>query len=68
MKGQAENVFRAETILGVSAVSEHTERAQDFIRTCLGEENQQSLYYGLPVNKAALKKVMEIEEEEMDEE
>ena len=68
MKGQAENVFREETILGVSAVSEHTERAQDFIRTCLGEENQQSLYYGLPVNKASLKKVMEIEEEEMDEE
>lgn len=53
MKGQCGNVFWAQTLLGISTASNHRERAEDFVRTCLGKENQTSLYYGLPVNTAA---------------
>ena len=62
------NIIHLRIINPLTLFQEFRDCIWDFIRTCLGEENQQSLYYGLPVNKAALKKVMEIEEEEMDEE
>lgn len=53
MKGQSDNVFWAETLLGISTASNHQERAKDFVKTCYGKENQTSLYYGLPVNRGA---------------
>ena len=53
MNGQCENVFFAKTLLGISAASEQTEAAEDFVKALFGKENQSNLYEGLPVNKAA---------------
>ncbi len=53
MNGQSSNVFCAKTLLGINAVSENADSAADFIRLCLGRENQSYLNYGLAVNKAA---------------
>lgn len=58
MKGQCGNVFWAETLLGISTASDHRERAEDFVKMCLGKENQTSLYYGLPVNTVAFEEYM----------
>lgn len=57
MNGQSSNVFCTRTILGISAASEHTEQAQDFVKLCLGKDNQTALLNGLPVNKAAFEKI-----------
>lgn len=57
MNGQSSNVFCAETLLGINAASPHTAQAEDFIKLCLGRENQISLFSGLPVNKAALAEI-----------
>lgn len=58
MKGQCGNVFWAETLLGFSTASNHRERAEDFVKMCLGKENQTSLYYGPPVNTVAFEEYM----------
>lgn len=54
MNGQSGNVFCAETLLGINAASPYTEQAQDFVKLCLGKENQVNLFSGFAVNKAAL--------------
>lgn len=56
MKGQCDNVFWAETLLGISTASNNSALAEDFVKSCFGKENQTSLYYGLPVNIAAFEK------------
>lgn len=66
MKGQSSNVFWAETLLGINAASPHTERAEDFLRVCLGKENQSYLYDSLPVNQAAFDESFVPEEGEVD--
>lgn len=53
MAGQCEHVFWAKTLLGINAASEKQELAQDFLKICLGKENQSYLYNSLPVNIAA---------------
>ncbi len=53
MKGQGGNVFWAESLLGINAASEKLELAEDFLKVCLGKENQSYFYRSLPVNKAA---------------
>lgn len=53
MHGQSDNVFCAHTLLGINAGSKNISRAEDFIKVCLGKENQSSLFKGFPVNKAA---------------
>ena len=53
MDGQCQNVFCANTLMGINAASQYTEQAQDFIKLCLGRENQSTLFKGLAVNKAA---------------
>ncbi|MCM1154847.1 MAG: ABC transporter substrate-binding protein [Roseburia sp.] len=53
MGGQCENVFWAKTLLGINAASEQIQLAEDFLKVCLGKENQSYLYDSLPVNKAA---------------
>lgn len=53
MNGQCENVFCAQTLLGINAASQYTAQAQDFIKLCLGKETQAGMYNGLAVNKAA---------------
>lgn len=54
MNGQCENIFWARTMLGISAASENTGMAEDFLRTALGKENQMSLPGGLPVTREGL--------------
>ena len=53
MKGQDGNVFWAESLLGINAASEKPELAEDFLKVCLGKENQSYFYRSLPVNKTA---------------
>lgn len=53
MNGQCVNVFCAKTLLGISAASQNTNAAEQFIRLCLGRESQSNLFYGLAVNRAA---------------
>ena len=53
MNGQSRNVFCAKTLIGINAASKRTDQAENFIRLCLGKENQSNLFYGLAVNKAA---------------
>lgn len=53
MKGQGGNVFWAESLLGINAASEKPKLAEDFLKECLGKENQSYFYRSLPVNKAA---------------
>ncbi len=57
MNGQSSNVFCAGTLLGINAASPYTAQAQDFVKVCLGKENQTALFNGLAVNKAAFQKV-----------
>lgn len=57
MNGQSSNVFCANTLLGISAASKHPEQAEDFIRLCLGKENQAAIWTGLPVNRAAFEQI-----------
>lgn len=57
MNGQSSSVFCAETLLGINAASPYTAQAEEFIKLCLGRENQISLFGGLPVNKAALAEI-----------
>ncbi|MCM1175530.1 MAG: extracellular solute-binding protein [Blautia sp.] len=57
MNGQSSNIFCANTLLGINAASGHPERAEDFIRLCLGKENQTEIWTGLPVNQAAFEQI-----------
>ncbi len=52
MNGQSSNVFCAKTLFGINAISENSSLAENFLRLCLGKENQSNLFYGLAVNKA----------------
>ncbi len=47
------HIFQAESLLGINAASKNRELAEDFLKTCLGIENQSYLYDSLAVNKAA---------------
>lgn len=66
MGGQAGNVFWAKTLLGINAASKQAELAEDFLRTCLGKENQSYLYDSLAVNKAAFEESLDAEENGVD--
>lgn len=53
MNGQSSNVFLAGTMVGINAMSASADKAEDFIRLCLGKENQSYLFHGYAVNQAA---------------
>lgn len=55
--GQSTQVFVPKTMVGINAASADKETAQEFLKVLLGAENQTSLFYGLPVNKAAFEQV-----------
>lgn len=67
MNGQSSNVFGAGTLLGISAASKHPEQAEDFIKLCLGKENQAAIWTGFPVNQAAFEQIFVPEENQVDE-
>ena len=54
MNGQSSHVFRAETLIGISAASNDIEGAENFVKSCFGKETQMNLFNGFAVNKAAL--------------
>lgn len=58
MTGQSSNVFLAETLVGISAVSGQKEQAEAFLKILLSKENQSNLYYGFAVNMAAFKECL----------
>lgn len=66
MEGQGGHVFQAESLLGINAASKHSELAEDFLKVCLGKENQSYLYSSLAVNKAALQESFLMPEEGVD--
>ena len=67
MAGQCRNVFLPKTLVGVNAASEKTDRATEMVKVLLGRENQEYLFSGLPVNKAAFEKCFEPDESKMSE-
>lgn len=67
MKGQSDNVFYAQTLLGINAASKNVPQAEEFIRVCLGEDNQSSLFNGFAVNKTAFDKKFIISDDAIDE-
>ena len=67
MTGQNSNVFCAQTLLGINAASKNSGRAEDFIKVCLGKENQSNLFKGFAVNKAAFAQSFVVKEEDMSE-
>ncbi|MDE6749754.1 MAG: ABC transporter substrate-binding protein [Lachnospiraceae bacterium] len=62
LNGQSSNVFCAKTLLGISAASENTTAAEDFVKLCFGKESQSALFYGLAVNKAAFMESFTVDE------
>ena len=62
MNGQSSNVFCAETLVGISAASKHTELAEDFVKLCFGKEAQSNLFNGFAVNKAAFEESFAVDE------
>lgn len=56
MDGQSSNVFCARTLLGINAASEYSEQAEEFVKLCLGKENQTTMYQGNPYNGFAVNK------------
>ncbi|MCM1154846.1 MAG: extracellular solute-binding protein [Roseburia sp.] len=56
IEGQSSHVFCAYTLLGINATSRYSKQAEDFIRICLGKENQTMMYQGNPYNGFAVNK------------
>lgn len=56
MDGQSSNVFCARTLLGINAASKYGAQAEEFVKLCLGKENQASMYQGNPYNGFAVNK------------
>lgn len=54
MPGQADHVLWARALVGISAVSENTALAEDFLRVVLGNEVQKNIIGGIPVNQKAI--------------
>lgn len=67
MNGQSSHVFCANTLLGISAASKHPGLAEDFIRLCLGKENQAAIWTGFPVNQAAFEQTFVPDGNQVDE-
>ncbi len=59
MSGQCDDVFWARTLIGISAASDQSKLAEDFLRIALGKENQMNLQGGMAVNKEALREGFE---------
>ncbi len=68
MDGQCQNVFCARTLMGINAASQYTSQAQDFVKLCLGKENQSTLFNGFMVNKAAYDDSFKVDKSLTDEE
>lgn len=54
MPGQAGRVLWARSLVGISAVSENTALAEDFLRVMFGNEVQKNMLGGIPVNQKAI--------------
>ena len=54
MPGQAGHVLWARSLLGISAVSENTALAEDFLKVVFGNEVQKNVLGGIPVNQKAI--------------
>lgn len=65
MPGQSEKVFYPNTMAGISAASENTVQAEEFLRFLLGKENQSSTFNGFAVNKAAFEESFIIDESQL---
>lgn len=55
------DIFYPRTLMGISAVSGNTEKAEAFVRLMLGKENQRSLFGGFAVNRAAFQNIWQEE-------
>lgn len=54
MPGQAGPVLWARSLVGISAVSENTVLAEDFLKVVFGNEVQKNMLGGIPVNRKAI--------------
>lgn len=68
MNGQSSQVFTTNTLVGISAGSNQQAQATEFLKVLLGKENQSSLFFGSPINRAGFEEECTIDESELDEE
>lgn len=52
-----DGIFYPQTLTGISAVSDHVDLAEAFLRLLLGKENQLSLFNGYAVNREAFNNI-----------
>ncbi len=51
MSGQCSNVYHPASIVGINAASSNTDVAKQFVRLMLGATLQESMQFGIPINK-----------------
>ncbi len=54
MSGQCSNVYHPASIAGINASSSNADAAKQFVRLMLGATIQESMQFGIPINKTAL--------------
>lgn len=54
LSGQSSNVYHPASLIGINAASKHIDEAKEFASMMLGATVQESMQFGLPVNKKAL--------------
>ncbi len=54
MSGQCSNVYHPASIVGINAASSNADAAKQFVRLMLGATLQESMQFGIPINKTAL--------------
>ena len=53
LDGQSSNVYIPMTMVGINAATKNSEQAIAFLQTILGQEVQEQVFYGYPINKEA---------------
>lgn len=68
-KGQAQNVFQGQTIVGICQNAEEPELAQEFYEMLLSEEMMGKwwLEYGIPISRATVERTLDINDDSYDE-
>lgn len=67
MSGQCNNVYHPESIVGINAATKNVDAAGQFVRMMLSTTVQETLQFGIPVNKKALPKQFAYDESELGE-
>ena len=65
MSGQCDNVYHPASIAGINTATQNAEAAKQFVQMMLGAAVQETIEFGLPVNKKALPAQFAYDESEL---